>query len=333
MTSATASHNGPGTASGLVLSYHRIAPVGPDPWGLRVSEALFAEQMAALRAIAEPVALRELATKPIGHNGRPRVAITFDDGYRDNFAALTHLQAHQIPATIFVATGYAGRRHFWWEVLEYVFLTPGALPAWLQLRYSCHSFVWETGAAADYSEAQHAADCRGFRWGGDPGSRIRLYFDVHEALWSLPVEARMDLAEDILAWSGMPAEGLESARPMTAEEIVAAASHDMVAIGGHSVNHPALDSLPRTAQRAQILGGQAFLEALTDRPVESFAYPHGRHDDETLAALRDGGFITACTTREEAVRPDCDPLLLPRIAVKNWDSQEFAARIHTILAA
>jgi peptidoglycan/xylan/chitin deacetylase (PgdA/CDA1 family) len=320
-------------ARGLVLSYHRIAPRGPDPWGLRVAEPCFAAQMEALRAVAEPVTLAELAAGHGGRDGRPAIAVTFDDGYHDNLAALPHLATHRIPATVFVATGYTGRRHFWWEVMEQVFLTPGTLPARLALRWGAHAFAWETGSAADYTPAQHAADCHGFRWGGEPGSRIRLYFDVHAALWSLPVEARMDLAEDILAWSSRPAEALADARPMTAGEVAALARHDGIAIGGHGVNHPALDTLPPAAQRAEILGGRAFLRELTGQPVEGFAYPHGRHTAEAVATLRAAGFVAACTTREAAVAPGDDPLLLPRMVVKHWDGAEFAARLAARLAA
>ena len=104
-------------ARSLVLSYHRIAPAAPDPWGLRVGEACFAAQMATLRSIAEPVTLAELAARRRGAGGRLAVAGTFDDGYTDNLAALPYLTAYSVPATVFVATGYTGRRHFWWEVL------------------------------------------------------------------------------------------------------------------------------------------------------------------------------------------------------------------------
>jgi peptidoglycan/xylan/chitin deacetylase (PgdA/CDA1 family) len=321
-------------AAGLILSYHRIAPIRPDPWGLCVTAELFAEQMATLREIAEPVTLCDLAAGRTGREGRPAVVVTFDDGYVDNLStALPQLLAHRIPATIFVATGYTGRRHFWWEVLEHVFLSPGPLPARLAIRGGGRSFAWETGEAADYTEFQHAADCRHFRWGGEPGSRIRLYFDVHDALWSFPVEARMDLAGDILAWSGLAPEGLEPARPMTAEEVAELAGCDLVAIGGHTVNHPALDSLSPACQRSEILGGRGFLEELTGRPVDTFAYPHGRHTADSIEALRRGGFAAACTTREAAVQPKCDPLLLPRMVVKNWNAAEFAARLNARLTA
>ena len=323
-----------GLGKGVILSYHRIASRAPDPWGLRVTEAVFAEQMAALRTIAEPVTLQKLATGHRSCDGRPVVAVTFDDGYNDNLSrALPHLLMQNVPATVFVSTAYTGRRHFWWDVMEQVFLTPGSLPLQLALQHSGQRFSWLLGPAANYSESQYAADSRAFRWGGEPETRIRLYFDVHEALWSFPVEARMDLAEDILAWSGFAPEGSEVTRPLTAAELVRLASHELISIGSHTVSHPALDTLPPPCQRAEILGNRAFLEELTGRPVDTFAYPHGRHSDESLRVLREAGFSAACTTRVAAAHPGCDPLLLPRLAVKNWTATEFVARLTEVLEA
>ena len=47
------------------------------------------------------------------------VALTFDDGYRDNLInAKPLLVEHEVPASIFLATGYIGKkREFWWDEL------------------------------------------------------------------------------------------------------------------------------------------------------------------------------------------------------------------------
>ena len=50
---------------------------------------------------------------------RPKVALTFDDGWRDNAVnAFPLLQKHQVPASIFLSTDFIGsRQRFWWESL------------------------------------------------------------------------------------------------------------------------------------------------------------------------------------------------------------------------
>jgi hypothetical protein len=48
-----------------------------------------------------------------------KVALTFDDGWRDNAVnAFPLLQKHQVPASIFLSTDFIGsRQRFWWESL------------------------------------------------------------------------------------------------------------------------------------------------------------------------------------------------------------------------
>jgi peptidoglycan/xylan/chitin deacetylase (PgdA/CDA1 family) len=54
--------------------------------------------------------------------GGVSVAITFDDGYTDNYqAAARILERHDTPATFFIATGFIGeRREYWWDELEQI---------------------------------------------------------------------------------------------------------------------------------------------------------------------------------------------------------------------
>ena len=105
----------------VVLLYHRVAELAQDPWGLAVSPARFAEQLEALVMRFSPLPLGELAARMNAGDLPPRsVALTFDDGYRDNLDAAEPLLArHGVPATIFVVSWYVGAgREFWWDELE-----------------------------------------------------------------------------------------------------------------------------------------------------------------------------------------------------------------------
>jgi peptidoglycan/xylan/chitin deacetylase (PgdA/CDA1 family) len=87
--------------------YHSVGSVASgDALGIYgIAPELFAKHMAALAAHADiaPVALAPDATSP----RRTRVAVTFDDGYRDNLTlAAPVLLQHQIPFTVFVCTGF-----------------------------------------------------------------------------------------------------------------------------------------------------------------------------------------------------------------------------------
>ena len=133
----------PGDA--VVLVYHRIAEPESDRWRLAVSPGHFDEHMAIVRERFHPIALDALgAALRRGTVPRRSVVVTFDDGYRDNLLARPVLEAYEVPATIFVVTGYTGTEEgFWWDELEQIArhaeLTRSELDAaWRELREHPH---------------------------------------------------------------------------------------------------------------------------------------------------------------------------------------------------
>lgn len=102
------------SAHPVILRYHRVTEFGPDPNGLAVSPRFFDEHLAVLRARYQPTPLQALVRAIRTGSGPPHgVVVTFDDGYRDNLLqALPLLERHDIPATVFVTTGFVGRGEF-----------------------------------------------------------------------------------------------------------------------------------------------------------------------------------------------------------------------------
>ena len=116
----------------VILMYHSISRRRPDRFNICVDPELFAEQLQLLHDRFHVVSLGELRSALVGEEPLTRtVAITFDDGYRDNLhVAKPLLEKHGLPATVFVATGFVGSsRDFWWDELETV-CAAGGLPLW-----------------------------------------------------------------------------------------------------------------------------------------------------------------------------------------------------------
>ena len=104
----------------LILMYHRIADEPIDYWGLAVSPVRFEEHLRVLRRTRHPLPLAEFFRKLIaGTLPQTAVALTFDDGYVDNLVAgKPRLAAADVPATVFLTTGYLDRLEpFWWDEL------------------------------------------------------------------------------------------------------------------------------------------------------------------------------------------------------------------------
>ena len=88
-----------------VLLYHRVCDSARD--NLTVGVEQFERQMELLARHCEVVAIEKvLAMGRVPRRRRPLVAVTFDDGYLDNFVnAAPALRRHCIPAAFFVTTG------------------------------------------------------------------------------------------------------------------------------------------------------------------------------------------------------------------------------------
>jgi peptidoglycan/xylan/chitin deacetylase (PgdA/CDA1 family) len=102
----------------LILAYHGVIPDGAPPAGesaLFIPQRRFAAHLDLLSDIADVVSLSQLDEEG---DGRPRVAITFDDAYLGAVSEGVHeLALRSLPATVFVAPGRLGGHTFWWDAL------------------------------------------------------------------------------------------------------------------------------------------------------------------------------------------------------------------------
>jgi len=100
-----------------ILAFHRVTDEVPED-DLTVSTARFEQMCRMLRRRFRVVPLAEVFR--IFRCGEPfparTVAITFDDGYRDNLRAAQTLARHGLPACFFLSTAYMGTREvFPWD--------------------------------------------------------------------------------------------------------------------------------------------------------------------------------------------------------------------------
>ncbi len=101
-----------------ILLYHRIAKVSNDPVMLCVSPENFEKHIIFLKEKYKIIPLLELSNKITNKTLEgDELAITFDDGYKDNLTnALPILEKYNIPATIFVTTSQIGEKaSFEWD--------------------------------------------------------------------------------------------------------------------------------------------------------------------------------------------------------------------------
>jgi len=319
--------------AGIVLLYHRVADDSPDPWGLCVTPAHFAEHLVVLRRLAHPVSLATLTDGAGTRRLRPRsTVITFDDGYADNLRHARPLLArHDVPATVFVTTGYTGGgREFWWDELERVLLSPGRLPPRLQVDVAGVAHTWDLDDDAFYGQDAVARD-RGWRWRHAPPTRRHaLFLELYRLLQPLSHAERQRHLDELAEWTAPPPPERESRRQLTADELRALAAGGLVELGAHTVTHARLSATPPHVQRDEICGSKRALEETLDRRVTSFAYPFGgreHYSAASVALVKEAGFARACSTSPGLVQRDADVFELPRVVVDDCDGDAFEARL------
>ena len=83
-------------------------------------------------------------------------------------------------------------------------------------------------------------------------------------------------------------------------------------IGFHTVDHEVLPLLDDPGLRHAVSNGRAELAAATGASVRYFAYPHGRTDGRSAAAVRDAGFRAAFTGVPSPSRAGADAFRIGR---------------------
>jgi peptidoglycan/xylan/chitin deacetylase (PgdA/CDA1 family) len=289
----------------LILMYHRIADEPLDHWGLAVSPEHFDEQLRVLRRTRHPLPLAEFVRNFVaGTLQQDAVALTFDDGYVDNLhAGLPRLAAADVPATVFLATGYLDDPGaFWWDELSQRILTADGP---------------ESSEIAVQGQTIHVVPA------GSPDSRKAVLEAVHKALRRLDEAGRrsamIELRAIFPAGDGLPHLG----RAMTGEEVRMLAASRLVTIGAHSVTHPELPQLAADACHYEIMASKLACGTLIEAPVDAFAYPFGEFNATVCETVRNAGFAFACSTQRGPVAAASDLFALPRVYVGNLDGDAF----------
>lgn len=318
----------------LILLYHRVAELESDPQQLQVSQSNFNAHLQVIKEIAAPISLQELVTNLRSGKVTSRsVVVTFDDGAADNLlAAKPILEREDIPATIFISTGYMKTsREYWWDEVERLVLQPGNLPANLTLTIGGKVHKWDLSAQANYSRTDYDAHSRWHATRSDePTLRHQLYRALINLLYPLAPAERFQQLDYLKQWAGDVTISRDTHRPLTTDEVKQLAAGGHIEIGAHTVSHSMLAALPASVQRQEIEQSKADLEELLGFPVRSFAYPFGTLSDytsETVSLVRQLGFDCACSNFKDLVQPGDDLFQLPRLIVRDWTAEEFENRV------
>ena len=326
----------PDEPKALVLMYHRVADLETDVWRLAVTPQHFEEHLQVLRSNWHVVPLAELVDDLTHHRlRRNSIAITFDDGYLDNYTvARPLLEKYNVPATFFICSGSIdSRTEFWWDELEQLILSSEELPHTLSFRINQEQTNFELGTETHltYELSRKHQQWKAFVQ-EPPTLRCALFLKLWEQLKPLPDPLQQECLQQIKVWAGKATGQVREAyQSMNLEQLQELAGNRLFDIGAHTASHPDLASLSSVAQQQELVGCKKFLEKAIGREVTLLAYPYGSCNPETVRLAAEIGFQAAVTTQECLVHPTSAKYKLGRFLVDDWSGKQLDTYIKSWL--
>jgi peptidoglycan/xylan/chitin deacetylase (PgdA/CDA1 family) len=276
----------------LVLGWHNATATYGFPAAAGAAERGLVQQMKALARVANVLPLEQaLARLSAGEKLPARaVAITFDDGYRDNLdVAVPVLERLGLPATFFLVPRLlSGEVDAWWETI-----------GWALQSSTRSSLRWE-----DVSVSL-----------ADKGARDAAYSLVVKRLKLRNLQAREQSMSELLELLQPPGE-----RPSLfmdwdgARELVRRG----FSVQSHTRSHVVLSQEDAESQRRELTDARATLENELEIEISTIAYPHGGTQDytaETVKIAAEAGYRWGVTTREAFTTSATAPLEIRRCVV------------------
>jgi peptidoglycan/xylan/chitin deacetylase (PgdA/CDA1 family) len=303
----------------VVLTYHRVLPDGhPDREheqpSMYVRPQTLAMHLRVLRQHFEFVHLDDWVEGRERGSDLPRLAcaITFDDGWRDNYQfAFPILRQAGAPATIFLVSGMIGGEYSFWPNRLARQLTRSDRPLRLE---DLPSPLRDCLCAAGLAQGARTSSF-------DPITIDRAIVackafsdaDMHAYLDQLPALPQGNVARDLL----------------DAGEIREMAASGLVRFGSHTRHHTRLRAgVHREVISDEVAGSADEIEKLTGSRPTLFCYPQGEFTPESLDVVRDH-YRGAAVTRGWN-ESNLDPLLIRRVGMHEDVSarrEEFLARL------
>jgi peptidoglycan/xylan/chitin deacetylase (PgdA/CDA1 family) len=292
----------------VVLRFHSIQD-RPEEYANTIGRgpvhatSIFQRHMELIARRFNAISMDDVALFLRGEKSLPprAVAVTFDDGYKDNFRIAAPILNHLgIPGTFYVLVDSVDRSKApWYCLLRHAFMT-SRMPNWRDP---------VTGTIYELTDYQ----------GREP-----IFLSVAGICSKSSAREREELVQDAMRYLDPQAFPNESDLMMTWDDARTLLRSGHI-VGSHTMTHPNLAQVAPVEARSELTDSKRKLEKELGELVKHFSYPHpalNPHWNETTLKLTEElGYATAATTSSDAVRADARPLAIPRTYVPRKESE------------
>lgn len=236
------------------------------------------------------------------------IAITFDDGYRNN---ITHAQPillrYGIKAAFFLATGHIDRRApLWFDRLDYALQQCNTVG--MEFKIGANKIKIDSSSKAALSESYKKLRDLAKYMRND----LEMLKDLENIVSSLESKSirKLDNIFENDHWSAL----------LTWEEIEKA-FREGVCFGSHTIDHIHLEFVDREAAKKQLLKSKEMIETVTGQHCDHFCYPNGSFNNDIAAMVKECGYLSAVTTVVGTNRVGDNPFTLRRISFPSSENE------------
>tara|TARA_B110000438_G_scaffold54268_1_gene54382 strand:- start:122 stop:1126 length:1005 start_codon:yes stop_codon:yes gene_type:complete len=285
----------PWKGKGAILVYHRVVKDEDIEenleLGLTVSCSNFEKHIKEIKSKYKICSMDEFVRNLKKKNNEFMVAITFDDGYKDNlYQALPILTKHEVPASIYVTTRFLNQEvDIWWYELGEVIQNRAEIN--FQYQEKKFNFLLD-----------------------NKKRKFLAYQNLMKLFKSLKIDAQNELMEKI---TNTKKRKNYSHICLNSEEILMLEKNPLITISSHGHNHQNLKILSDDELKYEITKSLEVLENLINRKVKHFAYPFGGKDQVSTREynLIEGMNFDSAVIGSVYPIKDCNFFSLPRIYV------------------
>ncbi len=282
----------------IVVNYHYVRDPSPDWLGIHPCPiAEFDRQIKLLSENFKIVSVSEVYEAAKNGVDGKFCALTFDDGFKDNFEnALPILKKYSATGTFFIITS--------------TFEFKVSLTHKLHVLFSRSSpeeliDLFNNWAGESYAiPKDHSIDFR--RKHGD-----MLTNNFKETMIILPDAVREKFLDFYFKKFNLDENNLCRILFMNSNEVKKLASQGM-AIGSHSHNHNSFELLSMNDALIDLRNSKKKLDDLLRKEVDVFSYPHGRYAAEAVELLDRAGFRYAVTIDRRSITAQDSKFFIPR---------------------
>ena len=207
---------------------------------------------------------------------RKFVCFTLDDGYVDNYSiAYPVFKKNNCPFTIYLTTDFPnGKALLWWYVLEDILLKNDKIRLGDGTEYSCETIELKN----------------------------QTFRTIREKVFSMQNENMSVILTELFSPYQYSFADTLKKNSLNWGQIIELSKDPICTIASHSVSHAALDKLTDENIEIELILSKNNIEDVICKPVEHFAYPYGRFNENVMQLVDKTGYKTAVSANGGIIR-------------------------------